>query len=62
MIEADQTTEAPPSAADKEDAAPIPAHPANPAPPEGQDCTVVFLKSLLFFVWKELVNNEIPNR
>lgn len=40
MIEADQTTEAPPSAADKEDAAPIPAHPANPAPPEGQDCAV----------------------
>lgn len=35
MIEADQTTEPPPSAGDKEAVAPAPADPANPAPPEG---------------------------
>lgn len=34
MIEADQNTEPPPSAGDKEAVAPVPVYPANPAPPE----------------------------
>lgn len=36
MIEADQATEPPPSADDKEDVPPVPAHPVNTVPPEGQ--------------------------
>lgn len=36
MIEADQATEAPPSADDKEAAPPAPANPANTVPLEGQ--------------------------
>lgn len=42
MIEADQNTEPPPPAGDKEAVAPVPVYPANPAPPEGQDCSLVF--------------------
>lgn len=49
MIEADQNTEPPPSAGDKEAVAPVPVHPANPAPPEGQRCRLALSKSLLVF-------------
>lgn len=49
MIEADQNTEPPPSAGDKEAVAPVPVYPANPAPPEGQCAAMAFSKSLLFF-------------
>lgn len=36
MIEADQATEPPPSADDKEAVPPAPAHPVKTVPPEGQ--------------------------
>lgn len=55
MIEADQATEPPPSAVDKNAVAPVPV---NPAPPEGQSCTLGFLKiSLVLSRTFELVNN-----
>eukprot|EP00066_Takifugu_rubripes_P013484 XP_011602750.1 PREDICTED: endoplasmic reticulum mannosyl-oligosaccharide 1,2-alpha-mannosidase [Takifugu rubripes] len=58
MIEADQATEPPPSAVDKGPVAPVPV---NPAPPEGQSCTLAFLKiSLVLSRTFELVNNQIP--
>lgn len=41
MIEADQATEPPPSADDKEAVPPAPAHPVNTVPPEGQSWTEV---------------------
>lgn len=49
MIEADQNTEPPPSAGDKEAVAPVPVYPANPAPPEGQRCRLALSKSPLVF-------------
>lgn len=49
MIEADQNTEPPPSAGDKEAPAPGPVYPAKPAPPEGQCRDSLFLKCLLLF-------------
>lgn len=58
MIDADQATEPPPSAVDKEAVAAVPV---NPAPPEGQSCTLGFLKiSLVLSRTFELVNNQIP--
>lgn len=44
MIEADQATEPPPSADDKEAVPPAPAHPVNTVPPEGQS-------------WEEVIHN-----
>lgn len=46
MIEADQNTEPPPSAGDKEA---VPVYPANPAPPEGQFSALVLGKYLVVF-------------
>lgn len=48
MIEADQTTEPQPSAVEKEAVAPVPA---NPAPPEGQYCALVFYFPGLLQIW-----------
>lgn len=58
MIEADQATEPPPSAVDKDVVAPVPV---NLAPPEGQSSSLGFLKiSLVLSRTFDLVNNQIP--
>lgn len=53
MIEADQATEPPPSAEDKEVAPPAPANPVNTVPLEGQYGTlsIIWNSSKSFIQW-----------